>query len=638
MTTGVTVAAADAPQLGTSGFTIEASVALDAYPWNWLPLVDEEKSNQAGFAFGLDAFGHLGLQISLDGQWQTLLSTSSVPLKRWTHLVATYCNHDGVGTVTLYQDGAVLREATVQGTFDAAAKTDLLIGRVRKATLPFPEAEIRPAEPFLYSLDGLLDQVAIYNRALTADEVVRQSQAQKPAEPQPLSWQSMPAGPDGPGPFGAFYTTLHYQDTWDGLRRTAESSDVVVRFPDSPVKLVFWQGLNYVPAWVSENGKWYTDEFLEVWDNGCPDGGDCEPMSDKQERFSRVRILESSAARVVVHWRYALVATPGLKGAWADPDTGWFDWADEFWTVYPDGIAVRKQVLHSSHPNNVHEWQETIVLHQAGKRPEDDIENDAVTLGNMAGETRTYHWQPKRGTAFENPTGPTEVGLSNPNMQLVNIKSQWKPFQVVPPQGSSADFYNNEKSYSTFECWNHWPVAQIPSSDRLCVTSDRPSHSSLSHLFWQNYAQTGTTATKILMDGMTTKPLEAMLPAAKAWLTPAALRVDGGGYERASFDPAQRAWVIPSREKRSDGKVSLQLHGTENAPIYHPAFVIENWGSGDVTVRLNGKRLGVDEVRVGHRERLEGTDLLLWLPASSASVMQIELQAAPAHVRVKGEY
>jgi hypothetical protein len=50
------------------------------------------------------------------------------------------------------------------------------------------------------------------------------------------------------------------------------------------------------------------------------------------------------AARVLVHWRYALSETENYKGAYPDPLTGWFDWADEYWTGYPDGVAVRKQM------------------------------------------------------------------------------------------------------------------------------------------------------------------------------------------------------------------------------------------------------------------------------------------------------
>ena len=131
-----------------------------------------------------------------------------------------------------------------------------------------------------------------------------------------------------------------------------------------------------------------------------PGGGDCEPMSDKQSRYSHVSILESSPARAVIHWRYALAEARNYKGARPDPSTGWTDWADEYWTVYPDGVAVRKQVLWSSALDATHEWQESIILNAPGQMPEDNIEADALTLENMAGKTATYHWQPKTDHAF----------------------------------------------------------------------------------------------------------------------------------------------------------------------------------------------------------------------------------------------
>ena len=94
---------------------------------------------------------------------------------------------------------------------------------------------------------------------------------------------------------------------WDEPRRVGPDSDVVVRFDESPIRLVFWQGTNYGGDWVTENNKWYTDEFVETGGPiDCPGGEDCEPMSDKQNRYWRVRNLENTDARAVVHWRYAL--------------------------------------------------------------------------------------------------------------------------------------------------------------------------------------------------------------------------------------------------------------------------------------------------------------------------------------------
>ena len=45
-----------------------------------------------------------------------------------------------------------------------------------------------------------------------------------------------------------------------------EYADVVVRFDDSPVKFVFWRGINYAPCWVTENDIWHNTQFYETGD------------------------------------------------------------------------------------------------------------------------------------------------------------------------------------------------------------------------------------------------------------------------------------------------------------------------------------------------------------------------------------
>ena len=72
-------------------------------------------------------------------------------------------------------------------------------------------------------------------------------------------------------------------------------------------------------------------------------------MSDKHNRYSHVRVIENHNARVVVHWRYALtdlfytISSP-------DPMTGWGDWVDEYYYIYPDGVAVRHFAIHGVLP------------------------------------------------------------------------------------------------------------------------------------------------------------------------------------------------------------------------------------------------------------------------------------------------
>jgi hypothetical protein len=89
-TTSMTVAASALPAFGPEGFTVEAWVALDTYPWNWVPIAGQQIAREAGFFFGIDALGHVGLEASFNGQWRWAVGKATIPLKRWAHLAGTY--------------------------------------------------------------------------------------------------------------------------------------------------------------------------------------------------------------------------------------------------------------------------------------------------------------------------------------------------------------------------------------------------------------------------------------------------------------------------------------------------------------------------------------------------------------------
>jgi hypothetical protein len=626
-TTGLIRDAKQAPKLKGS-FSVEAWIALNTYPWNLVPVVDHEMDQQVGYFFGVDPFGHVALQVSVDRVWQSLITAARLPLKKWAHIVGVFDRRQGL---TIFIGGKEAGRLAVQGEMSPLADSwyaqgDLLIGRVRQPTLPVPSERVNPKYAVWYSLDGILDEVKIYDRSLRPEEVERAYQSVRAPAGEVLPWPKLPSGPAGPGRFGAYYTTLQYEDVWDRPRRIGPDSDVVVRFDQMPTRLVFWQGANYIPAWVSENNKWYTDEFLETWGAGCPDGGDCEPMSDKQSRYSHVRILESSDARTVVHWRYALSEVENYKGAHPDA-MGWFDWADEYWTVYPDGVAVRKQVLRSSDPSKPHEWQESIVINGPGQRPEDDINLDAVTLANMKGETATYTWSLKTTWNFDFPSGPQTMDKpEGANIQVVNLKSDWKPFEVVSPAHARIEPYKDEKTFFTFECWNHWPLSQIVSSGRPCVAPDRASHSSLSHIYWDPYETTENTQSKLLLDGLTTKPAADLLPLAKSWLTPAKLEVAGEAFRSEGYDPAQRAFVLTRIANGKLAVLELTLGASQDTPLVNPAIVVKNWGESGTRLKIDGKSVAWGkDFRYGHAPNLEGVDLVVWVRKEPATPMKITL-------------
>ena len=195
-------------------------------------------------------------------------------------------------------------------------------------------------------------------------------------------------------------------------------------------------------------------------------------MSDKQSRYSHVDVLESNDARAVVHWRYALAEVENYKGALVDPLTGWFDWADEYWTVYPNGTALRKKVLWTSVSDKEHEWQETIVINGPGVQAGGKHQLGCAHLREYEGRNGRLHLAAQARWNSCKPDGPQKVeGPPNPNIQFVNLRSAWKPFQIFPPLHSSFVIYGDENlilvlSAGTTGPWPRSPPAADPALPR----------------------------------------------------------------------------------------------------------------------------------------------------------------------------
>ena len=612
-----------------SNATIVCWLQLDAYPWNELPILDQnttEQGQHSNFFFGLDAEGHLLARVGgVAGETKKIsaISTGAVPLKIWT-LVTLTIDRDDRLSFTIGGQPSPSQGIPELAAAPAEGAEDLLIGHVRRPLLPGPAAMIHPQFPIEYSLQGSLTGLAVYGRVFSSDDVnALLAQADKRFL-APTPWPKFPRGVGDKQTFGAFYTTLHFDPVWDRSRRVGPDSDVVVRFDDAPIQLVFWQGNNYVPAWVTENNRWYTDEFMETYGHPrCPDGEDCEPMSDKQVRYSHVRILENTPARAVVHWRYALSEVEKYGIADAATPTDWGDWADEYWTIYPDGVAVRKSVLWSTAAErDKAEFQESIVLIPPGETPEDNLYFDALTFANLKGEASTYSWKPKLEKGLALPRGPE--GFPEPKdavIQWVNLKSEWKPFEVALGNDVKFAAYNGESSISSFEWWNHWPVAQIASSGRPALAADRAGHTSVSHIYWPIYAQDEQSISKILLTGLTRSSAIQLAPIAVSWRNPALLNLSDG--TTVPYDAAQRAYVLPVVHNRT---LRMTLHASTTSPVVHPAFVVPGW-QGLVEMQIVSGADSSVQARIGYVDALDGRKLVIYLPVMATGDVVFELRA-----------
>jgi hypothetical protein len=409
-TSSVTLPASQAPKV-IEALTLEAWVAIGAYPWNWTPIVQQcddipeeqptgdgqetggqvgsKKEDDRGYFLGIDGLGHPGLKVKVGDRWEELVSERCLERRQWYHIAAIYDNE--AGTMSLFIDGKLAVRKAVARADIVLSNKDIKIGRGK------PRRPINPVGDgtFIdeYSFDGLIDEVRIYDVALSSRQIRQSYYRFKPVysivENPDMDPRILPAE-DNRGKFCAYYTNLKFYETWDNLWRFGDYPDVVVEFDSSPAKFVFWRGTGYIPMLVNEKGYWYSNEFNETW--GKSGGQGCqEPMSDKESYHNHVRIIENTPARVVVQWRFPLVDVRHVIANYND-QTGWGDWSDWYYTIYPDGVAVKTMHLWTDGQRN-HEWQESMAILGPDQHPEQVLEIEpSLLLADLEGRVDTYNW------------------------------------------------------------------------------------------------------------------------------------------------------------------------------------------------------------------------------------------------------
>jgi hypothetical protein len=595
-----------------NGFTVDAWIAPQEFALNTAAIVDREKDFTLGYLFGIDNYGHLIGSVSANGEWKRCVSTKTLDLLKWSHVAMIISAEKGI---QLFLNGSKVGELTFSGNLNLCTECSLSIGKTQtKQQAINTERKSSQAIQVQNRFDGLIDELNIYDGILDENTIRSKFESVKIKNLQPLTFRKMPSGDGKPGPFGAYYCKLKYAPGWDKIWEGSDYPDIVVRFPDSPVRFVFWRGTGYIPAVVSENGIWMTDQSLESWGPG-----ECfEAMGDKQTHYSHVRIIENTPARCVIHWRYALAS---IKHEILNEDeSGWGDWCDEYWTIYPDGVAVRKQVLWSKNYSKdfgTYQFQETIFFNQPGTRPQDNVDLEAITFCDMEGQKGSYSWKDGIPKKFDQPEYQP--------IQLVNFKSEYKPFSIYDPKRITRPFwFGFMPDYSTFPCWNHWPVQQTPSDGRNVVVSDKPSHSSLTESngsiqIVEKGPNNSYLASSLI--GMTKESIESLLPLAKSWNYPPVIKLESPDFISKGYDKYQRAYLLKAINPNSK-QLIFRVEASKESPVQNLALVIENWSLSNPKLKINDKDV---DFKIGKIEGLDQDKTVLFIPYQAVQTFKIRL-------------
>jgi len=363
---------------------------------------------------------------------------------------------------------------------------------------------------------------------------------------------------------------------WDNLWRTSNWPDIVVKFDQKPTSVIFWRGPSYGPGWVTEKNLWLADQSVETGDS-----------------------VSYAEHRVVIHWRYnATDVLYSFLKAYGEAGV----WVDEYMTIYPDGVGIRKVKQKSisrdvkrksidweNRPVEKISWQDVQFLAQPGMTPDDVMNLQAVDLANLKGETAKMDWT--NGVPKENP-------LPSANIERINFKSDYKVFLAF-----------QEGTYIN-------PWGRVP-RDMYCHFMTRVTHSALCAA--DNAVDHGNMA----MYGFTNKPVEALIPIVKSWCNPPKI-TDIKGARNNGYKKEQRAYHLSA----SSDNISFKINASENKPIVNPCFVIKSWESqAGADLKINGKKIPPGQnFRQGTTYDTGGEKMLvIWIMLKSEEPVEVSI-------------
>jgi len=421
---------------------------------------------------------------------------------------------------------------------------------------------------------------------------------------------------------------------------------VIVEF-GRPWRLTFWRGAYYIPCW-DLGRQWLTNEWFET---GSTENSHCyEPMMDAECRYSRVEILESGGARAVVHWHYALCDN---RYRIFNGNTT----ADEYYTVYPDGIAIRRLVGwpgdESAFGGNPTIWEvgEWIVVNPAGVTPETTMKSPILTLSNLAGDTIEMSWPYYRSGArslcaqypgmadwgeyigrvnFKDLPSPYAAFPNSPLLfphEVCSVCGKRHP-EIRPFVGNQSDMHFPAYTKTDYVGWKR-------ANDEVGKRPTTTSIASYGYAYGLNAMHGARTApayvrlsrphrptTWLSLQGVSESGnLEELRHIVASWLNPPLINMitppNQAVYEGYAF--AQRA-----HEFRLLEPAGIEFDVVPTAAVVNPVFVLNRWPADSVRVQWGARPLEQENVVTQRQD----DDLVVWVNGEITYPLRVGLSPA----------
>ena len=409
-------------------------------------------------------------------------------------------------------------------------------------------------------------------------------------------------------------SSMPYEQGWASQLR-----DVVVSLPNGS-RFVFWRGSSYVPFWAGRHNTGLSYEWAET--GGLPRFVDCiEPLMDKELRYGRVQIIESTAARVHVRWTYQ--SCDFNYKVWGDA-------ADEDFYFYPDGFGTRVLTLHSALKSH-YELSEFILLAPAEGYPLELFPKNPIHCVALDGMTSAVPnpFVEKEAAASPKPPLLYRVQIQRDEQETAvyfNPRDPFRPEQLV----IFRPFYDRGYMVTPAYWGSHWPLARGNSTggaidDRIHVS---PSHNSF--MSWaQNqpapvWSGTGPsidtlgqskemqTQRWVWLIGMTDESDGQLIARARSFTEPASLELQGARFDIHSYVPERRAYRLIVEDKT----VTITI---KPAPrCVNPVFELPGAPNKLVRLKLANRPLRPEEYAWDGRT--------LWLRAEIVERVELRLE------------